>query len=280
MTSSTHHDRGNAAYREGDYAGALAHYTRAIQNDPRNNAVFSNRAACRYFLQQYPEALADAQYASKLKANYPKAYFWQGAALVKLDRLPEARGALTQAVRLDATNPKATALLEEVKAKLAAAGAGEERLPKAGKRGRDDDEAEMDLDADIQAKKKKTRGEEAPQKRNPMAEVDVESGHAHHGVVLSEGGLWHVRLSKREQAFRMQVIEVPATGAGDQPKYFFFLAAEWPFKPGKAQLSVTELSKDEAKHSFRRIYRERTGLEWQAKGRGRTPKGKFVVDRI
>ena len=40
------------SFKEGRFEAAVAHYTRALVNDPENTKVLSNRAACYYKLEQ------------------------------------------------------------------------------------------------------------------------------------------------------------------------------------------------------------------------------------
>lgn len=43
---------------------------------------FGNRSYCYYCLEQYPQALTDAERAIQLAPNWPKGYFRQGSALM------------------------------------------------------------------------------------------------------------------------------------------------------------------------------------------------------
>ena len=42
-STNVHHERGNDCYRKGDFKEALANFSRAIQTDPRNASLFTNR---------------------------------------------------------------------------------------------------------------------------------------------------------------------------------------------------------------------------------------------
>eukprot|EP00667_Euglena_gracilis_P018943 EG_transcript_20228 len=275
---NVHHERGNAAYRAGRFQEALDHFTRAIQTDPRSAILFSNRAACRYFLEQFETALKDAEHAIKLSDNYAKGHFWRGAILVKQDRLVEARGSLTQAVRLDkvGAHAKAKALLEEVKATLKASGQAEAEapLPKVGGKRRLEEEDEAPA-------QKKKKGPPSPPKGDDRHPVDPDSGHAHHGVVYKEKGYWDVSLSKADQNFRMQLIKVPGETPADD-RFFLYFVGLWKFQAKKEQVAATQLTLEEAKHSFQRIFRERTGYAWADRGKPenrRQKPGMFGVDR-
>jgi hypothetical protein len=78
----------------------------------------------------------------------------------------------------------------------------------------------------------------------------------------------------------MQVIKVPGELAADD-KFFLYFEVRWKFLPNKLQTSLTELTKEEAMHSFKRMFRDRTGFAWEdrTKRENRKPKpGKFMLD--
>lgn len=43
---------------------------------------FGNRSYCYYCLEQYPQALADAERSIQLAPDWPKGYFRKGSALM------------------------------------------------------------------------------------------------------------------------------------------------------------------------------------------------------
>lgn len=54
--------------------------------------IFGNRSYCYYCLEQYPEALTDAERAIQLDPDWPKGHFRQGRALMGLKVSEIARG--------------------------------------------------------------------------------------------------------------------------------------------------------------------------------------------
>lgn len=54
--------------------------------------IFGNRSYCYYCLEQYPEALTDAERALQLDPDWPKGHFRQGRALMGLKVSQIARG--------------------------------------------------------------------------------------------------------------------------------------------------------------------------------------------
>lgn len=53
-------EKGNSAFRNGDFAEAEDLYTQAIQKHSRNPLIFTNRANVRLKLQQWEGAVNDA----------------------------------------------------------------------------------------------------------------------------------------------------------------------------------------------------------------------------
>jgi len=64
----------NAACQSGDFARAVALYTEAIQLDPANHILFSNRSAAHIKMGQFSKALQDAVKAKELNPEWPKVF--------------------------------------------------------------------------------------------------------------------------------------------------------------------------------------------------------------
>ena len=89
-TSETWKEKGNALVKEKKYKEALDCYTKAIELDPNNQILYSNRSAMHLNLFNYEQALIDAEKAISLKPDYGKAYLRKGKALEGLQKLKEA----------------------------------------------------------------------------------------------------------------------------------------------------------------------------------------------
>ncbi|KAG5549485.1 hypothetical protein RHGRI_014726 [Rhododendron griersonianum] len=76
--------RGDDAYRRKDYLVALDAYTQAIDFDPSDATLLSNRSVCWIRLGQAEHALTDAKACRALKPDWPKACYREGAALRSL----------------------------------------------------------------------------------------------------------------------------------------------------------------------------------------------------
>lgn len=68
-------EKGNACVKKGDYAEAVMHYTAAIQTDPCNAVLHSNRSLAFLKMQQYHLAYQDAKKTVELKPDWVKGYF-------------------------------------------------------------------------------------------------------------------------------------------------------------------------------------------------------------
>ena len=73
-------EKGNAAFRAGDFAEAEQQYTLAIQKYSRNPLLFTNRAFARLKLQRWDGVVDDCLHSIELTGplqNF-KAYFYLG----------------------------------------------------------------------------------------------------------------------------------------------------------------------------------------------------------
>ncbi|CAH8305907.1 unnamed protein product [Eruca vesicaria subsp. sativa] len=92
--------RGQDAFHRKDYQMAIDAYTQAIDFDPTDHTLFSNRSICWLRLGQAEQALSDAKACRELKPDWPKACFREGAALRLLQRFDEAANAFYEGVLL------------------------------------------------------------------------------------------------------------------------------------------------------------------------------------
>ncbi|XP_030534830.2 ankyrin-1 [Rhodamnia argentea] len=96
--------RGDDAFRRKDYQAALDAYTQAIDFDPNDATLLSNRSLCWIRLGQAEHALVDAKACRELRPDWPKAYYREGAALRILQRFDEAANSFLRGVKLDPEN--------------------------------------------------------------------------------------------------------------------------------------------------------------------------------
>lgn len=87
-------EKGNAAFKSGQYAEAVELYSQALDVDPENvntNAkLYSNRAACQAKLAKYKEAIADCDLALELDPKFTKVYLRRADCRGKLEEWEEA----------------------------------------------------------------------------------------------------------------------------------------------------------------------------------------------
>ncbi|CAM1313227.1 TTC28 (predicted) [Pycnogonum litorale] len=98
----------NAACQNGDFNCAIKLYTEAINLDPRNHILYSNRSAAFIKVGKYSRALQDALKARDLNFKWPKAYYRQGIALQCLGRHADSLAAFASGLGQD---PKCCQLL-------------------------------------------------------------------------------------------------------------------------------------------------------------------------
>ena len=107
--------KGNEWFARGAFEEAFEAYTAALNTDPSDARVWSNRSACRAALGRWAAALEDADGAVAADRTFAKAHSRRGAALLALDRVHEAAAAYETAVRLDASNADARAGLQRAR---------------------------------------------------------------------------------------------------------------------------------------------------------------------
>ncbi|KAG9452554.1 hypothetical protein H6P81_005458 [Aristolochia fimbriata] len=96
--------RGDEAFKRRDYPMAIDAYTQAIDLDPTDGTLLSNRSLCWIRLGQAEHALTDAKACRALRPEWGKACYREGAALRLLQRFDEAANAFYEGVKLDPEN--------------------------------------------------------------------------------------------------------------------------------------------------------------------------------
>lgn len=101
---------GNKAFEQGDFRKAIRLYTKALDRDSQNAALYSNRSAS--YLQAAKQmgidtramSLRDAEKVVELRPDWFKGYSRKGDALFKLERFSEAASMYERAYALDPEN--------------------------------------------------------------------------------------------------------------------------------------------------------------------------------
>ncbi|XP_055816965.1 uncharacterized protein LOC129886341 [Solanum dulcamara] len=109
--------RGHEAFKMNDFAMAIDAYTQAIDFDPTDGTLVSNRSLCWLRLGQAEHALSDAKACRELRPDWAKACYREGAALRLLQRFEEAANAFYEGVQIDPESMElVTAFREAVEA--------------------------------------------------------------------------------------------------------------------------------------------------------------------
>ncbi|KAM3290366.1 hypothetical protein P3S67_018655 [Capsicum chacoense] len=82
--------RGDDAFKRNDIATAIDAYTQAINFDPTDGTLFSNRSLCWIHMGQPEPALSDAKACRELRPYWAEACYREGTALRLLKRFKEA----------------------------------------------------------------------------------------------------------------------------------------------------------------------------------------------
>ncbi|KAL0261955.1 hypothetical protein SLS55_003390 [Diplodia seriata] len=83
-------DRGNQHFKNGDYVNAESLYTQAVQRNPSNPLIFTNRANARMKLGHYEDAIDDCLKSIELMRSNMKAYTFLAKSQLALNHPNEA----------------------------------------------------------------------------------------------------------------------------------------------------------------------------------------------
>jgi len=96
--------QGNKAFSSGNYEDAIKLFSQAIELDPTNHVLYSNRSAAYASLKDFDSALQDAEKTIECKSDWPKGYSRKGAALFGKKDLTAATKAYEEGLKLDPEN--------------------------------------------------------------------------------------------------------------------------------------------------------------------------------
>ncbi|KAI0801756.1 hypothetical protein BC629DRAFT_1591448 [Irpex lacteus] len=112
MSGQEAKEKGNAAFKSGDFVEAIGHYTAAILADPKNVTYPLNRAAAYLKLGKNEDAERDCTRVIELDGKNVKGWFRRGQARAALSRLEDAKRDFERVLQLE---PKNDAAQQEVK---------------------------------------------------------------------------------------------------------------------------------------------------------------------
>ena len=117
---ATFKELGNKAFTQKDFQGAIDHFTKGIDENPKDETLYSNRSACYYNLSNSLKALADAEKCIELKADWDKGHQRKAMALRLQGKYDDSIKCFEQSLALNAANAQAKQGLEEVRKEKAA----------------------------------------------------------------------------------------------------------------------------------------------------------------
>ncbi|CAF9935735.1 MAG: Hsp90 cochaperone [Heterodermia speciosa] len=116
---------GNKAFQEKKFDEAIDKFSQAIDLEPTNHVLYSNRSGAYASKKDFANALDDANKTTEIKPDWAKGWGRKGSALHGQGNLVDATDAFEKALELDPANAQAKSGLDAVKRAIEAeAGAG------------------------------------------------------------------------------------------------------------------------------------------------------------
>ncbi|KAG5675088.1 hypothetical protein PVAND_005020 [Polypedilum vanderplanki] len=100
-------EKGNEYFKKGDFSTAIKHYTEAINRNPDDPKLYSNRAACYTKLAAFDLGLKDCEMCTKLDEKFIKGWIRKGKILQGMQQPSKALAAYQKALDIDPTNGEA-----------------------------------------------------------------------------------------------------------------------------------------------------------------------------
>jgi len=112
---------GNEYFKARDYPRAIAAYTEAINAQPTNHVLYSNRSAAYAGLEKWAEASADGQKCVQLDPTFVKGYHRAGLAMFNTGELKEGIALVEKGLVHGPGNADLLAVFDQLKSAFAAA---------------------------------------------------------------------------------------------------------------------------------------------------------------
>ncbi|EKX73407.1 conserved hypothetical protein [Theileria equi strain WA] len=106
--------KGNEAFKAGNFQEAANYFTQAINVNPNDAVLYSNRSGAYASLGMYEEALADGIKCIELKPDWPKGYSRKGLAEFKLGNSAAAMETYKKGLEYDPDNEALKSAMKEV----------------------------------------------------------------------------------------------------------------------------------------------------------------------
>jgi len=112
-----HKEKGNQFFTAEKYSESITWYVKAIEADPTDHVLHSNRSAAHAGNKEFDKALAAADQCIKLNPKWAKGYYRKAIALLALNRNDEAIATINKGLSHDPGNADLKTKLEEAKKK-------------------------------------------------------------------------------------------------------------------------------------------------------------------
>ncbi|KFV61107.1 Tetratricopeptide repeat protein 12, partial [Dryobates pubescens] len=103
-------EKGNEAFRKGDYATAIQRYTEGLEKLKDKQELYTNRAQAYLRMHEYEKAIGDCEWALKCNAKCAKAFFLMGKAHLALQHYSQSRQCYEKLLQ---TDPQKQSLFED-----------------------------------------------------------------------------------------------------------------------------------------------------------------------
>lgn len=125
-------EKGNDALQKGNIKLALEMFTKGIEENPDDHFLYSNRSAVYIALEDYENAMKDAEKTISLKPDWSKGYQRRGNVYIEVEKLEEAEEDFKKALEKDPNSESLKKLIEAPKEFIKLKKLGNEKLT-AGK---------------------------------------------------------------------------------------------------------------------------------------------------
>ncbi|KAJ1850519.1 hypothetical protein LPJ73_003414 [Coemansia sp. RSA 2703] len=118
QTAEEWKEKGNAEFREKNWAKALEYYRNGLGYDLYNAKLHSNTCMTLIELKKWTQALKHAEQCIALEPQWVKGYYLKGLILSNESKIEQALVALKKAIEIEPNNTRIKALLKEVEGRV------------------------------------------------------------------------------------------------------------------------------------------------------------------